>query len=260
VTQDIAPELDAALHEIAATPRLLVALDFDGTLAPLVDRPEDARALPEAARAVAQLVELPDTRVAYISGRALESLIEVASPPEAALLSGSHGVETRLDAAPGVELTEEERAAVIELRRLLEGVSEQHPGTWVEVKPAGFALHSRAASADVAASAQAQAHELVVAELSAITERHGNNVLEFSVRSTTKGDAVRMLREFSHATAVVFVGDDVTDEDGFRALGEVDLSLKCGDGETSARYRVPAPQVVARVLQRLAQIRSAKYA
>lgn len=260
MTSQISPELDAALHGVAATERLLVALDFDGTLAPLVDRPEDARAIPEAAQAIDRLIRLPDTRVAYISGRALESLMEVASPPESVLLSGSHGVEARLDAAPGVELTEEERAAVARLRRLLESVSQQHPGTWVEVKPAGFALHSRTASADVAASAQAQAHDVVVAELPAVTERHGSNVLEFSVRSTTKGDAVRMLREFSRATAVVFAGDDVTDEDGFRALDESDLSLKCGEGETSARHRVRAPRDVARVLERLAQIRAGKYA
>ena len=93
-----------------------------------------------------------------------------------------------------------------------------------------------------------------------MTERRGRDVFEFSVRSTTKGDAVRMLREFSGATAVLFAGDDVTDEDGFRALGTEDLSLKCGDGETAARFRVADTIEVAAVLERLAEIRSHEYA
>ncbi|MCW4384958.1 trehalose-phosphatase [Salinibacterium sp. SYSU T00001] len=256
---DISSGLASAIRQLARSERLLVALDFDGTLAPLVDRPEDARALPEARDAVERLAALPETRVAFISGRAMASLLEVAAPPASALLSGSHGVETRLDAEPGVELTEQERAGVLRLREILEGVAAEHPGTWVEVKPAGFALHSRGVAADVAASANASAHERVVAELPDTTERHGSNVLEFSVRSTTKGDAVRMLREFSRATAVLFAGDDVTDEDGFRALGDGDLSLKCGGGDTSAEFRVEDPSGVARVLALLAEERATQY-
>lgn len=252
-------DLAAALQRLAATERLLVALDFDGTLAPLVDRPEDARSLPDAHAAVARLAVAPDTRVAYISGRAMASLLDVAAPPDRALLSGSHGVETRLDSAPAVALTEEERTAVVRLREILESVADAHEGTWVEVKPAGFALHSRTAHPDVAAAAEAAAHTSVVAELPGVTERHGNKVLEFSVRSTTKGDAIRLLREFSGATAVFFAGDDVTDEDGFRALGDGDLALKCGPGETSAAFRVADPGEVAEVLATLAENRMAQY-
>jgi trehalose-6-phosphatase len=70
-------ELQAALEALAATDRLLVALDFDGTLAPTVDRPEDARAVPAAREAIQRLVALEDTWVAYVSGRALDSLIQV---------------------------------------------------------------------------------------------------------------------------------------------------------------------------------------
>jgi trehalose 6-phosphate phosphatase len=253
-------ELEAALQRLAATETLLVALDFDGTLAPLVDRPEDSRAIPEAQQAIERLIALPATRVAYISGRAMASLLEVATPPESVLLSGSHGVETRLDGPPELALSDAEVDAVRRLRSILESVAADHEGTWVEVKPAGFALHSRAATADVAAAAEAQAHAAVAAELRDVTERRGRDVFEFSVRSTTKGDAVRMLREFSGATAMLFAGDDVTDEDGFRALGTEDLSLKCGDGETAARFRVADTIEVAAVLERLAEIRSHEYA
>ena len=73
---------DEALHEalarVAASDRLLVALDFDGTLAPLEDEPMKARALPAAAAAVDALAALPDTPVAFVSGRSLHDLREIA--------------------------------------------------------------------------------------------------------------------------------------------------------------------------------------
>lgn len=252
----LSPELAAALERVASSSVLLVALDFDGTLAPLVDRPEDARALPDARAAVGALVQLPRTPVALISGRAMESLLHVADPPDAVFLSGSHGVETRLGGPVEVTLIEQEKRDLATIRAILEGVVARHPGTRLEVKPAGFALHDRGVPTDIAAAAQADAHSRIVSALPSVTERHGSHVLEFSVRSTTKGDAVRMLRAHARATAVVFVGDDVTDEDAFRELGQGDLAVKCGPGETVAPHRVADPPQVAALLARLAAIRA----
>ena len=84
--------LVGALRELARTPRLLVALDFDGTLAPEVDDPNRARALPEAREAVLRLLGMPRTRVALVSGRSLASLEHVSQLPDNALLIGSHGI------------------------------------------------------------------------------------------------------------------------------------------------------------------------
>lgn len=248
--------LEDAIAALAATPRLLVALDFDGTLAPLVDRPEEARALPTAREAMLALTRAPDTRVALISGRAMQSLMHVAEPPESVWLSGSHGVEVRLDAAPGVSLSQAEQGDLARLREILDAAAAPFDDIWIEVKPAGFALHSRSATPQDADEAERQAHERVSTELPAITERRGSNVLEFSVRSTTKGDAVRMLREAAGATAVLFAGDDVTDEDGFAVLGDADVGIKCGQGATAAKFRVDDPAAVARVLARLAELRA----
>ena len=80
---------------VAASDRLLVALDFDGTLAPLEDEPMKARALPAAAAAVAALAALPDTPVAFVSGRSLHDLREIAEHADDAqiFLAGSHGAE-----------------------------------------------------------------------------------------------------------------------------------------------------------------------
>ncbi len=81
-------ELVGAVREIARVKRLLVALDFDGTLAPAVDDPEQARAVPEARAAVLALLELPGTRVALVSGRSLRSLERVSGLPDSVLLVG----------------------------------------------------------------------------------------------------------------------------------------------------------------------------
>lgn len=249
--------LHEALAELARAPRLLVALDFDGTLAPEVDDPEAARALPEARDAVLRLRELAHTRVALVSGRALGSLIHVTGLPDDVLLVGSHGIEMRLDnpeADPGLDAAE--RARVATLREVLEQVAKRYDKVWVEAKPAGFALHTRLASADDASHAYAEARAAVATALGSVTERAGKNVLEFAVRSTTKGEAIELLRQYTASDRVLYVGDDVTDEDAFAALREGDLALKSGPGDTIAPFRVSGPPEVAEALAVLATLRA----
>ena len=248
--------LIGAMREIARTKRLLVALDFDGTLAPEVDEPEQARATPEAREAVLRLLEMPNTRVALVSGRAIGSLEQVADLPDHALLIGSHGIELRLD-TPDVRLnlSSDELERRGELNRVLTDVVEDLDEVWIESKPAGFALHTRLATAEDSRLAHLVARRETSAEFDDLTVREGKNVLEFSVRSTTKGEAIEHLREYTGATAVFFAGDDVTDEDAFAALEPDDLGLKSGEGATLANYRVPGPKDVARALALLADLR-----
>ena len=249
------PELAEAIAELARTETLLVALDFDGTLAPLVDDPADARALPEAQQAILALLDAPRTRVALISGRAMASLVEVSGAPDRVLLSGSHGVEVRLDSEPVLTLTADETGRVARLGEVLQAVVGQFDEVWIEVKPAGFAMHTRLASAEDARTAVRDALA-AVAVLGDLTIRRGSDVLEFSVRSTNKGDALERLREHSGATAVFFAGDDVTDEDAFAALRPQDLGLKCGTGPTRAAFSVTGLPEVAEVLHELATKRA----
>ncbi len=247
-----------ALRELAATERLLVALDFDGTLAPEVDDPEQARILPEARAAMLRLAAAPRTRVALVSGRAMASLEQVARQPEQILLVGSHGVELKLD-TPDTRLSlgTVERARVEELGAMLRDTAASFAEVWVESKPAGFALHTRRATDADARSAQRLALQRIQAELPGLTVRHGKNVLEFSVLGTTKGEAIELLREHTRATATFYAGDDVTDEDAFAALADGDLGLKVGQGPSSADFRVASPQEVGAVLDELARLREA---
>jgi trehalose 6-phosphate phosphatase len=250
--------LREALEALAAVPRLLVALDFDGTLAPVVDEPGKARALPEARAAVERLSRLPGTRVALVSGRSLSSLEQVSGAGDEVLLVGSHGIELRLDEPDdAIALDEEERAAMRTLKDVLGQVVGTLDTVWLEPKPAGFALHTRLASDRQSRVAHLVAMSEAQAEIEDLKVRLGKDVIEFSVRSTTKGEAVEHLRRYTHADAVLFAGDDVTDEDAFVALGPDDLGLKIGTGATAADFRVDGPEDCAHVLTLLADLREA---
>jgi len=252
----VSREIRDALGQLAKTKSLLVALDFDGTLAPTVDDPAKARALPEARSAVLRLAGLPNTRVALVSGRALDSLEEVADVTDEILLVGSHGIEVRLDSPDdSFTLDEDEQTRLGMLGDVLDQVADNVEEVWVEAKPAGFALHTRLATDKNSRIAHLVALSETKAEVDDVTVRHGKDVLEFSVRSTTKGEAVEHLRRYTRSTGVFYAGDDVTDEDAFAALNSADLGVKSGEGPTVADHRVKGPEDVAHVLRLLAALR-----
>jgi trehalose 6-phosphate phosphatase len=252
----LSSSLTGALRELARVRRLLVALDFDGTLAPEVDSPDAARAIPEARDAVLRLLALPNTRVALVSGRSLRSLIEVADLPDSTLLVGSHGIEIRLDDPyDRVSLDTAELEQVEVLQEVLGEVADAIDQVWLEAKPAGFALHTRLATEHDSRVAHLVALSEAQAEVDSLTVRQGKNVVEFSVRSTTKGEALEHLRRYTAADAVFYAGDDVTDEDAFAALTPDDLGVKSGPGPTEAPFRVAGPDEIALVLSTLATFR-----
>ena len=247
----LSPELLAAVRRVAGAGHLLVAMDFDGTMAPLVDHAGDARALPRSAAAFTALTDLPRTTTALISGRALDSLRAVASPPEETLLIGSHGAEVWM--GPGsseLMLDDAQRELLAEVRRELEGIVEQAPGTLLEDKPAGVVLHTRLAADDVAEDAVAAARA-VLQDRSGVFLKSGNRVLETSVVNASKGEGIAFLRQAAGATAVAFAGDDTTDEDALASLVPGDLGVKVGLDFTQAEFRVEAPVHVCELLEAL---------
>ncbi|MEE2569882.1 trehalose-phosphatase [Pseudarthrobacter sp. J64] len=247
----LSPELLDAIRTVAATEHLLVALDFDGVMAPLVDRPENARPLPRTAAAFAALTTLERTTTALISGRALDSLRLVASPPAESLLIGSHGAEAWL--GPGstpLTLDPEQLDLLAQVRATLAEIAGEAPGTHLEDKPAGVVLHTRQAADDVAEDAVAAARS-ALGGLEGVHLKTGKRVLETSVVHASKGEGITFLRQATEATAVLFAGDDVTDEDAFARLAKGDVGIKVGLGFTQAGYRVEAPVHMAEVLEAL---------
>ncbi|MGC2939325.1 MULTISPECIES: trehalose-phosphatase [unclassified Brevibacterium] len=87
---------EVALRDLATADSLLLALDFDGVLAPLQDDPSTSRMVPQSAAAVEALASLPRTRVALVSGRDIATLRRLSEPPDSVWLIGSHGAEAEL--------------------------------------------------------------------------------------------------------------------------------------------------------------------
>ncbi|HEY0815793.1 MAG TPA: trehalose-phosphatase [Pseudonocardia sp.] len=237
------------LAGLAAAPRLLVALDFDGTLSPIVDVPADARALPEALDAIKGLAALPATTVILVSGRALDSLAAVSGLGPPVRLVGSHGFEPDDGTVP---LDDEQRARLGSLTAEIDALVDGTPGVKVERKPAGMAVHVRGAAPEVGARIL-DAVRTGPAAAKGIVTTPGKDVLDLAVTDMSKGVALDRLRGDA---AVFFAGDDVTDETVFVRLRPGDVGVKVGEGDTAAGHRVADPAALAAVLQELLAARA----
>lgn len=238
----------AEISRVARVKRLLVASDFDGTMSPIVDEPAAARALPETDAAVRALVELPDTVVAVVSGRSLAVLRELTGLPPVVQLVGSHGMEFDESFTSGMRDADRARLELID--RQATALAAQFPGLQVERKPASIAIHYRHVAPDqrdAAVAAIAAGPQLV--EGAHVTT--GKEVVEVAAVQTSKGYALDRLRDREGVDAVVFVGDDVTDEHAFAVLREGDLGVKVGPGPSAAGQRVSGVADVAVLFEAL---------
>lgn len=251
MTQDQGQRLATALGDLAAHRPLLVGLDFDGVLAPIVERPQDAQALPGTLDAVHELVAVPGVEVALVSGRARDDLAALTglAPDGPVLLVGSHGAELGIS---GPVVDDAARERLERVRAALVEVAGCYPGAQVETKPSAAVLHTRQSSAaDGAAATEAALRWL--SEQTGVHVTRGKEVVEVAVTPATKGAAIGVLRERLGAGAVLYVGDDVTDETVFASLVAGDVGIKVGDGETLAAHRIPDPAAVRTLLGTLVE-------
>ncbi|PWH05378.1 bifunctional alpha,alpha-trehalose-phosphate synthase (UDP-forming)/trehalose-phosphatase [Brachybacterium endophyticum] len=256
-------QLDDALASFARTPRILVASDFDGVLAPIVADRDAVQADPRSMGALRDLTELSGVNVALVSGRALENLHHHAGMPSSVALVGSHGAEVGalpsdlhadvLDAGT-ITMDENRQSLLDSITRRLQNIADQYPGSEVEVKPASAVLHTRQARGRGAGNATEAALEYA-RTLPDVTVTPGKEVVEFSVVDSHKGTAVRALARAAAADAVLYLGDDVTDENVFAELTDEDLGIRIGEGDTSASFRIEDTDDVAEVLERLLELR-----
>jgi trehalose-phosphatase len=249
---ELDPALRAAVGRIARVPLLLVACDYDGTLAPIVEDPTRAVPLPESVAAVRALAALPQTTVAVVSGRALRDLATLSRLPSEVHLVGSHGSEFDVGFVERLapELVDLRARLLAELQR----ITKEQGGGRLEIKPASIAVHTRAVAPDVAAMVQ-DAVRTGPATWPDIHVTSGKEVIELAVIATHKGTALDALRMQLSASAVLFIGDDVTDENAFAHLHGPDVGIKIGPGETRAGFRVESPLDAARLLGLLLETR-----
>lgn len=240
-------DLREALDRAARLPRVLIACDYDGTLAPIVSNPADARPLPAASAAIEELATMPGVTVALISGRALGVLKELSGVSDRVHLVGSHGAEFDTGFLSPVDARAKD--LLTQIKQTLDTIADEYPGVTTELKPASVALHVRNASEDEGAAALRRADEAAGRWDAQVTD--GKAVKEFAVIHTDKGQAVDILREEHDASAAVFLGDDVTDEKAFQRMRDGDIGVKVGPGDTAAAYRIADPQQVAEALEYL---------
>ena len=212
-------------------------LDMDGVLAPLAETPDAVVPHPERTAALRAVADRLDGRVAIISGRTIAEIDRIAEAATASA-SGVHGLERRR--ADGVLHRAEAAPAVRDAVAAFEAFAGTRPGIIVEDKAVSAGLHYRGAP-DEAAAALALARRL--ADETGLTLQAGNLVVELKTPGSSKGTALTaFMQEPPFAGAVpVMLGDDLTDEDGFRAAEALGgFGVLVGPvRETAARYGLP---------------------
>jgi trehalose-phosphatase len=253
----LSPELRDALRAFSANKRVLLLTDFDGVLADLVDDPTKSHIREGSRTALTALLQQPFTDVGIVTGRPLADIVTVGRPPEGMLIVASHGLEHRTTGSTDdiFRPTEDDTTILTGLSEFLSPLAAMVPGAWLEVKPAGIAVHVRLCGAAAGRQLLTTAGELPE-HLKGLTIREGKDILEFSVRSATKGTAVTFLSELIQTQNILFIGDDVTDEDAFAALPSAGIGIKVGLGETLATYRIADTTDVTELLELLVTLRT----
>ena len=233
-----------SLPEPPLAKRPLFFLDYDGTLAPIVDDP--SKAFPHTD--VPALLTTLEARYPLwiITGRHLDHV--AALMPEVQPRGvGLHGTqEGQLGGDVQSLMTDEAQRGIARLRQTVPDAKD----VWVEEKGAMFAVHYRKAT-DKTAAQKAIRDWLrdMPDDLAAIW---GKDVVEIRPGELNKGVAVRRIASDFPDRTPIYLGDDVTDEDAFQALGDNAITVKIGEGETAARYRLSDVEAVVAYLKRYA--------
>lgn len=221
---------------LAKTSRLLIASDFDGTLAPIVNHPDQAAAPTEILELLRRAAALPQTNVAIVSGRSLSDLRARIGDIKHAWFVGGHGAEI---SGPRLEHVPDDVSLLLEsISEPLRQAAPASLGFVHERKPTSIAVHYRHVAP---ANAETVVKNIIenIASPARLAIRHGKKVIELLGVDVDKGRAVAKLQFATGSTGTFYMGDDVTDEDAFGALGDHDISVKVGEVPTKADFCVP---------------------
>ncbi len=256
------PPLDVArVLDARAAGGLIAVFDVDGTLAPIARTPGAARVPAETRRALRRLARRADTVVGFVSGRPLPQLERLVGR-SGVWLAGLHGAVRR---APGEPLrrlwSRDVQETGARLARALSASLAGVRGVMVEPKGPVVAVHTRAASP----SGRGRVRDVVRALRPAgWTMLEGRRVVELRPRGLpTKADAMRWIARQRPAATILYVGDDATDEDAFRALRRRDFPVLVDAGRaraeqgvgarpTHARFALAGTDAVRELVERLA--------
>jgi trehalose 6-phosphate phosphatase len=229
-----------------ADSRVLLAFDFDGTLAPIVNRPEAAVMGRRTARLLAQLAALYPCVV--VSGRALADVKQRLAGVRLRAVRGNHGMEP----GPGLAAA---RQRALRWRARLAARLPDVPGIAVEAKGPSLAIHYRGTRTPAAAR---RAILAAVRELPGVRILEGKMVVNLvPVNAPHKGTAVLALARRLGCQAIIYIGDDDNDEDAFALIDEAHfLGIRVGrSGRSRAGYFVRSRAEVDALLGLLVRLR-----
>lgn len=231
--------LEEVIERLMSRDRVLVGIDFDGTIAPIVDHPGDAVPDQRAVEVLTDLAERPDIEVAVVSGRSLDDLrLRLGDVPGATFV-GEHGNDIGFESIEDPLITE--AAAMIDA--LAEGL-----GATVERKPRSVTFHYRNLGEEEGEKALVRIRAWAQ-DRSELRILEGKKVIELSTATRNKGDVIR---ELAGPASIIYIGDDITDESVFEILGPDDIGVKVGDGPTAATHRVADVDGVVKILTQIA--------
>jgi trehalose-phosphatase len=262
VVRIVHESLDASTAPAAAR-RLLLAVDFDGTIAPIAPSPDEASALPGALEALASLA--PSVSVAIVSGRGLDDLRGRIPLAEVHLVS-EHGL--RWQAAHGSEAPRElalplDTAVLDGVRAQLSTLLASQAGWLIEDKGVSLAVHHRLVASSATEPTLTSVREII--EVGARTGggavQFGSAMLELRPRDAEKGRALAVLAAHEMDAwgdvAIVMLGDDLTDEGAFLVAEQhagFGVLVATASRTSNARYRLTSPEDVVRFLSELGDL------
>lgn len=253
-------EVQAEVERRPAETAFVLLLDFDGTLAEFNPDPAAPELTPERHEVIMRIAQHPAVSLGIVSGRRLDDLRRRTRLPDHVYHAGLHGLEMEIN---GYRTTHPDLACAIErldgmagcLRRLL----VEFPGVYVEDKGASVAVHARRLPKDMHARVFARAEVLAVPWIAKnhVRRLDGNAVVEYLPNiAGHKGDATKWIladveAKLHRAAWVAYIGDDITDEDAFRAI-PMGISVLVGLRPTSATHKLDGIHDVDRFLRWLA--------
>ncbi len=251
----------ARVASVVRSARLAVVVDLDGTLIPHGVRPADARIDDEGRRRLTALAAAPETFVAVVSGRRREEVDEMLGAVPHLFLVAEHGAFRR---EPGKEWEAVSLAGVepAPIEKELRSIASPYDGAFVERKRWSVCLHDRGVAESEREALSIEASEAIGRWVVSHPEYgvlEGANVLEVRHRGANKGTAIDWLRSrLPGDTALVAIGDDVTDEDAFAKLGPEDAAIRIGraDRPTRASARLPDTSAAQAFLSEIATLRA----
>ena len=249
---------DAAIHTLRAGRHLLLLLDFDGTLAEFNPDPE-AVELPETRRRLLlDLAARSDTTLGIVSGRRLADVQSRTRLPSDVWYSGFHGLEIE---GPGVSFVhpdaEKAFAVLGQLKGELSAALSTLPGVFLEDKTLSVVAHYRDATPEDARKVPGIVEKHAGAHLESGVFRlmHGACMIELLPDiDWHKGSAVTWIREriaSNDDVATAYVGDDVTDQDAFRAVRGHGISVSASTRAAGADFQIDGPREVEELLRRM---------